>query len=413
MANILSKAGAASDILTVSQLSALIRGELEARFASVVVSGEISSWMVASSGHAYFSIKDEGALLGCVIWKGSRGRMSFDPREGDKVECRGRVSVFEKRGQYQLLVDGMKRAGEGELWAKFQALKAKLEAEGLFDGARKRPLPLYPTRIGVVTSPTGAVIRDILNILGRRAPFLPVLLWPARVQGEGAAAEISNAVSRLAKSGRVDVIIVGRGGGSAEDLWEFNSEQLARVIHASPVPIISAVGHETDFSISDFVADLRAPTPSAAAELASAGYVDLRERLLDRVARARRVVESHLKSERARVTGLLQSHALRRPELLLREYQQRVDLAMKRMPEVVLRRLERARARVERLDGALDGHNPELILSKGYAIVRRASNERVISSADELKKNLPISLQFKDGRRQAVVSDDSAPDLFG
>jgi exodeoxyribonuclease VII large subunit len=413
MGNILnqrtSKAPAA---LTVSQLTFQLRSTLEERFAKVSVIGEISNWGDAASGHCYFSIKDEGALLCCVMWRSARMQLRWDPREGDKVECHGRISVFDKRGQYQLNVERMTRHGEGDLWQRFTELKAKLEKEGLFAPERKRPLPVYPRTIGVVTSPTGAAIRDILSVLERRAPSASVLIYPARVQGAGAAREIAEGVRALGRPGRVDVLIVGRGGGSLEDLWEFNDEGLAREIHRCPVPVVSAVGHEVDFSISDFVSDLRAPTPSAAAEIVSAGYVDLREHIAGCVDMCRRITEGQLREMQHRVVGLVNSHALRTPELRLREHQQRVDLALRRLPDIIDRRLEKTRLSVQRLTGSLEGHNPELILQKGYAIVRRGKDGKVLQSADTLKKNLLVDLQLRDGSRRAVVTDDQADDLF-
>lgn len=399
-------------ILSVSQLTAQVKGQLEGTFSAVVVEGEISSWSVAPSGHAYFSIKDEGALLQCVAWRSTLQRLNFRPDEGMKVVCRGKISVFEKRGAYQLTAEAIRKSGEGELWLKFQQLKARLEKEGLFAAERKRKLPTYPRCIGVVTSPTGAVIRDILNILSRRAPFLPVIIYPARVQGVGAAAEIATGVNHFSRGAGVDIIIVARGGGSAEDLWEFNDELLARAIFSSQIPVISAVGHETDFSISDFVADLRAPTPSAAAEIVSAGYVSLAEGIRQNLNRQRRAVESRLREMKSIVGGLMTSHALRQPELMLREYQQRTDLALNRMPELIANRMERTRLRVQRATGALEGHNPQLILKKGYAIIRRAKDDKALMSANQLRKNLPVDIELKDGKRRAVVTDDQAEDFF-
>ncbi len=401
-----------TETLSVSQITAMIRGHLEKAFPSVTVEGEIGTWSVAPSGHAYFALKDDGAVLGCVLFRGGRQRLPFQPAEGMKVECRGRVSVFEKRGQYQLIVDAMRQSGEGELWAKFLRLKEKLEKEGLFEPSRKRELPRFPRTVGIVTSARGAAIRDMINVIGRRAPSVSLLICPARVQGDGAGAEIAQAIEKLERSGRIDVLIAGRGGGSVEDLWEFNGERVARAIYKSTVPVVSAVGHETDFTIADFVADLRAPTPSAAAELVTAGYVDLREFFHDRVERLDREMAGRTREIRTQLRGMLDSHALRRPELLLREYQQRADTALRRLPELVLRLAERRRARVERLNSALEGHNPELILKKGYAIVRRGRDGRVLMSASRLRKNLPVDLQFRDGKKRAVVTDNDAPDLF-
>lgn len=400
-------------ILTVSQITFQIRNCLESQFTEVVVEGELSGWSVAPSGHAYFSLKDDAALISGVMWRNARQRLGFDPGDGMKVECRGKITLFEKRGQYQLLVESMRRSGEGELWARFQALKAKLEKEGLFAADRKRAMPRLPCCIGVVTSPTGAAIRDILQILGRRAPALPVLIAPARVQGNGAAREIAAGVERLARSGSVDVVIVGRGGGSAEDLWEFNDEHLARVIHRCPVPVVSAVGHEIDFSISDFVADLRAPTPSAAAEILSAGWYSLRDEVRENLRHIHRHVTGELRERRQRIRGLVNSRALHEPETRLRNLEQRIDIAMRRLPQTINRRMDRLRATVERLGSGLEGHNPELILQKGYAIIRRPRDNQVISSADRLKKNAQVDIQLRDGTRRATITDDGAADLFG
>ncbi len=399
-------------IYEVSEITGLIRGHLEDRFGDVTVTGEIGNWKAAPSGHAYFSLKDENALLQSVMWRSAFSRVRFRPAEGMKVVCRGRISVFEPRGQYQLIVDSMQEAGEGDLWRQFEELKQKFENEGLFDPARKRPLPEYPRTVGVVTSPTGAVIRDIVNVLGRRAPSVRILLHPARVQGTGSAEEIARAVERLGRSGHIDVLIVGRGGGSLEDLWEFNSERLARAIAACPVPVVSAVGHETDFTICDFVADLRAPTPSAAAEIVSMRYADLLDRLYELTERSRRALQNVHRDRRRHLEGLLASHALRQPELLLRDSQQRVDLALERMSGHLSLRLERAQAGVRRLLGSIEGHNPELILKKGYAIVRRARDGKVLVSVKALKKNLPVDMELHDGTRRAVVTDDNSRDLF-
>lgn len=399
--------------MTISDLTERIRRVLEEDFRAVAVEGEIGNLTIASSGHAYFTLKDKGAVISCVMWRGARSRVSFTPKEGLQVRCRGDVSVYDKRGQYQLVVKTMEPAGEGALWQKFQKLKEKLEKEGLFARERKRQLPRFPRVIGLVTSPSGAAIRDMLNILTRRAPSVSVIVYPCRVQGEGAGAEITRGVRRLGESGLADVIIAGRGGGSMEDLWEFNDEDLARVIAACPVPVVSGVGHEVDFTICDFVADMRAPTPSAAAELVTLGYTDLREGILDDLRRLERVSTGRLRETRQRLDGLLASHALRRPELLLREYQQRADHAMARLPQLIGQRMERLRSRAERLSGALEGHNPGLILRKGYAIIRDGQEGRILADAARLKKNLRVELEVRDGKRHAVITDDDAADLFG
>src|SRR5437870_2664608 len=278
-----------SKILTVSELTRNIRGALETKFGALWVQGEVSNYKLHPSGHQYFTLKDSRAQIACVIFRNTMPPLRTTLADGAQVQVYGSVTVFEARGQYQLSVQILQPRGLGLLQAKFEALKRKLEAEGLFDSARKRALPKFPRRIGIVTSPSGAAIRDILNVLRRRAPWLQILVNPVRVQGTGAAAEIAVAIRELARSNvnwaPVDLIVVTRGGGTIEDLWEFNEEIVARAVFHSKIPIVSAVGHEIDSTICDFVADLRAPTPSAAAELIVPDVFDLRRRI-DTLSRA-------------------------------------------------------------------------------------------------------------------------------
>src|SRR6266849_6878130 len=278
-----------SKVLSVSELTRSIRGTLEAKFGAVWVQGEVSNYKLHPSGHQYFTLKDARAQIACVIFRNTMAPLRQSLADGAQVQVYGNVSVFEARGQYQLSVQILQPRGLGLLQAKFEALKRKLEAEGLFDAARKRALPRFPRRIGIVTSPSGAAIRDMLNVLRRRAPWLQILINPVRVQGSGAAAEIAVAIRELATPNEnwlpVDLIVVARGGGSTEDLWEFNEEIVARTIVDVSVPVVSAIGHEIDFTICDFVADLRAPTPSAAAELIVPNVIDL-QRQIDRCAHA-------------------------------------------------------------------------------------------------------------------------------
>src|SRR5437588_77135 len=277
-----------SKVLTVSELTRSIRGTLETKFGAVWVQGEVSNYKLHPSGHQYFTLKDARAQIACVIFRNTMAPRRQSLADGAEVQVYGNVSVFEARGQYQISVQIIQPRGLGVLQAKFEALKRKLDAEGLFDPARKRALPKFPNRIGIVTSPSGAAIRDILNVLRRRAPWLQILIHPVRVQGAGAAQEIAVAIRELAKPNEnfapVDLIVLTRGGGSMEDLWEFNEEIVARTIADISVPIVSAIGHEIDFTICDFVADLRAPTPSAAAELIVPDVMDL-QRQIDRYAR--------------------------------------------------------------------------------------------------------------------------------
>src|SRR5256886_14983616 len=280
-----------SKILTVAELTRAIRGTLETKFGAVWVQGEVSNYKLHPSGHQYFTLKDQRAQIACVIFRNTMAPVRPPLADGAQVQVYGNVSVFEARGQYQLNVQILQPRGLGLLQAKFEALKRKLEAEGLFEAERKRPLPKFPQRIGIVTSPSGAAVRDMLNVLRRRAPWLHILINPVRVQGTGAAQEIAVATRELAgpneRFAPLDVIVIARGGGSIEDLWEFNEEIVARAIFHSTVPVVSAVGHEIDFTICDFVADLRAPTPSAAAELIVPDVVDLR-RHMDNCTRALR-----------------------------------------------------------------------------------------------------------------------------
>src|SRR5437764_9651009 len=272
-----------SKVLTVSELTRSIRGTLETKFGAVWVQGEVSNYKLHPNGHQYFTLKDARSQISCVIWRDTMAPLRQPLADGARIQVLGTVTVFEARGQYQINVRIVQPFGQGVLQARFEALKRKLEAEGLFDPARKRALPKFPRRIGIVTSPSGAAIRDILNVLRRRAPWLSILISPVRVQGSGAAQEIAVAIRELATPNEnfapVDLIIVTRGGGSMEDLWEFNEEIVARTIAGVEVPIVSAIGHEIDFTICDFVADLRAPTPSAAAELIVPDIVDLRRQM--------------------------------------------------------------------------------------------------------------------------------------
>src|SRR5256885_3210486 len=365
-----------SKVLSVSELNRSIRGTLETKFRAVWVQGEVSNYKAHPNGHQYFTLKDARAQIACVIWRNTMAPLRQPLADGARIQVLGTVSVFEARGQYQISVQIVQPFGQGALQAKFEALKRKLEAEGLFDPARKCPLPKFPRRIGIVTSPSGAAIRDILNILRRRAPWLSILINPVRVQGPGAAQEIAVAIRELATPNEnfepVDLIIVTRGGGSIEDLWEFNEEIVARTIASIEVPVVSAVGHEIDFTISDFVADLRAPTPSAAAELIVRDVVDLVRdlegctRRLDREL-TNRVRDAQQRLDHARETlrrclshkidnyrrGL--AHALatlqaRSPvrELILRR--NRFGDLQRRFTELPARALENARHRFQRID---------------------------------------------------------------
>lgn len=356
------------EVLSVSQLTREIRALLEENIGSVWVEGEVSNLRRQASGHQYFTLKDEGAQLSCVLFRGNTLRAAARLADGAAVRLLGDISVYEARGNYQMVVRQVQARGQGTLQARFEALKARLHAEGLFDPARKRPIPRFPRVVALVTSPTGAAIRDMLNILGRRAPWIRVLVCPVRVQGQGAEREIAEAVYRLnrlesATVPRPDVIVIGRGGGSLEDLWNFNEEVVARAIFESAIPVVSAVGHEIDFTIADFTADLRAPTPSAAAELLAPDQ----EELTRFFATAGRRLEARVLSrldEQARHLELLRKGALSyEPRRLLRETEQRADEAGSRLEEAGRARLRAEGDRVEDLARRLERLHPQRLLA--------------------------------------------------
>lgn len=352
--------------VTVSELTASIRGELEKRFASVWVEGEISNFHAPNSGHWYFTLKDEFAQMRAACYRSSNQRIRFRPEDGLQVRARGRVSVYEPKGEYQLIVEALEPVGAGALQLAFEQTKARLQAEGLFAAELKRAIPFFPRCVGVVTSPSGAAIRDIINVISRRTRSVHVLFAPARVQGEGAAHEIVRAIkflndhhARALREGRseaaIDVMIVGRGGGSIEDLWAFNEEAVARAIRASAIPVISAVGHETDFTIADFAADLRAPTPSAAAELVAAHEEQLCSQLESLIGNLARSIRFRVAAERSRVQQLAYSRGFDEVRGQLRTAMTVVDDADYRLQTSIGARVQTA---LRRLDAAAHALTP-------------------------------------------------------
>ena len=409
-------------VFTVSELTRSIRGTLETKFGAVWVQGEISNYKLHPSGHQYFTLKDQRAQIGCVIWRDTMAPLRQPLADGAQVQVYGTVTVFEARGQYQLNVQILQPRGVGLLQAKFEALKRKLEAEGLFAAERKRPLPRFPRRIGIITSPSGAAIRDMLNVLRRRAPWLQILINPVRVQGSGAAQEIAVAIRELATPSEafavLDLIVVARGGGSIEDLWEFNEEIVARAIFNSAVPIVSAVGHEIDFTICDFVADLRAPTPSAAAELIVPDMIDL-QRQIDGCTRALArqllnwVREAQQRLDHARET--LQRCLAYRIDSYKRSLLHIAVALQARSParELMIRRnrfadlhrrliacpghlLENAKHRFQRIEGILRVLGPDATLRRGYSIT---TNERgqIIRTIAAVRPKMKIRTRVSDG----------------
>jgi len=435
-------------ILTVSRLTALLRGVLEENFEQVWVEGEVSNLSFPASGHVYFSLKDGGAQLRCIMFKSAAKNLKFRLQDGMGLIVRGRISVYDQRGEYQLICEYMEPAGVGALQMAFVQLKERLAREGLFDEVRKRPLPDFPKRVGVVTSSTGAAIHDIINVLRRRFASIEVLLYPVRVQGEGAGLEIARAVDDMNRLGLADVLIVGRGGGSLEDLWAFNEEVVARAVRRSRIPVISAVGHETDWTICDFVADLRAPTPSAAAELVVASSNELRSRIEGYGRRLQLAMENRVSGLQVRVEAL--RRRIHDPSIMLGHMSQRVDDLSVRLDNALqngvarrrdqfdkqqakllyhspLRGMETLRQQVamlatdaerslqHRLDelrqrfvenaARLDVLSPLGTLSRGYALAMKMPGNRLVRQSSELEKGDRVRVRLHRGELQCVVEE--------
>lgn len=398
---------AATGIWRVSEITDSIKNVLENNFSALWVEGEISNFSRPASGHCYFTLKDDDAQLSCVLWRWMAEELFFTPQDGMQVRAHGDISVYPPRGQYQLQVRTMRPVGEGELNKAFEALKKKLKAEGLFDAEHKRALPEFPRRIGIITSGTGAAITDMLSVLERRFPLVDVQLLPVKVQGAEAAPEIVRAIKTFnaRTEDPVDVLIIGRGGGSIEDLWAFNEESVARAVFASEIPIISAVGHETDFSISDFVADQRAATPSMAGEIAVPDRRDLEHLIRNLYERLRERIRQTIRSQKHEVELLTQSHRFRWPVDRLRNMIQRCDELNSRLTRTMNRYLERRRSEIQLLKNRLDSRNPFGPLERGYAWVEK--DQRPVTSVKELSPGDSVTLQFKDGRRGARIDGSS------
>ena len=392
---------------TVSQLVSRIRETVEADplLVDVWVEGEVSNFRQAVSGHCYFTLKDAGAELRCVMWRDTAARLPTLPADGDHVLAHGRVGVYEQRGAVQLYVDSLEPAGVGALYLEFERLKARLAAEGLFDEARKRPLPPFPRRIGVVTSPTAAALRDILNVLGRRYPLAEVILSPTLVQGDDAPPQIVAAIEALDRREDIDVIVVARGGGSLEELWAFNDERVARAIANARKPVVCGVGHETDFSLADFAADRRAPTPSAAAEIVAPDQAELRHRIGVLSARLGSLLQEQLAAYRLRLAE--QVRALRHfsPAVRLVQARQQVDELVGRSLTALQHDIALRRERLRGLVGRLEGVSPLATLERGYAIVRRADDDQVVRSVDQVAAGDRLRVRVSDGEFGAQATD--------
>lgn len=422
------------DVLTPSQLNTLARDLLEGAFPLIWVEGELSGVSRPGSGHLYFNLKDARAQVRCAMFKPKSTWLKFAPRDGLRVLARGRLTLYEARGDYQLVLDHMEEAGEGALRRAFEELRARLTAEGIFSVERKRPLPAHPRRLGIVTSATGAAVRDVISVLARRFPLLDVEILPAQVQGASAAAQITTMLNRAAASGRYDVLLLTRGGGSLEDLWAFNDEHLARAIAASSVPVVSAIGHETDFTLVDFAADLRAPTPSAAAELLVPSQEDLARRLRALDARLQNLQAQRLRALIQRADrASLRLHGLR-PQARLQLLRQRQAEGLRRLAAAWQRQLDRERSRLRHSDAVLRAAHPRRRLARLHdrlallgprphiAIARRLRDDalRLRALARSLHTISPLAtvargyaiLQHDDGRVVRSVLDAAPGDAL-
>lgn len=393
--------------LTVRQLNLYVRSLIEgdARLSNVLVSGELSNFKNHyASGHLYFTLKDREASIRCVMFRSFAERIKFKPLDGLKVVLRGRVSIYEKDGQYQFYAEEMLPEGVGDIALGFEQVKAKLETEGLFDQSTKRPLPKFPKRIAVVTSDTGAAVKDIMNILSRRWSLAEIVLCSVAVQGEQAVPEMLSALDRLYSLSGIDVIIIGRGGGSAEDLWAFNSEQLARKIYESPVPVISAVGHETDFTICDFVADLRAPTPSAAAELAVPDINEISSKLNRYENSLKSFLENKYQFSFTRLEALLNAFCMKNPtDFIVGRSYERLDRLTDKLSQAANRTLDSADRSFVSLTARLDALSPLKVLSRGYAAVSKDNG--TVNSVTQAQKGDILDVSLTDGTLICVVKD--------
>lgn len=394
-------------VLSVSQLNRYIKMNFDAdeNLANIFISGEISNFTNHyRTGHLYFTLKDDSAAVRAVMFNSSAKRLKFMPEDGMKVIARGRVSVYEASGQYQLYVDDMQPDGVGALNLAYEQLKEKLQKEGLFSEHHKKPLPPYPEKVGVITSPTGAAVRDIINVLGRRFPYAEIVFCPVLVQGEGAHLQLTDAVNLFNSERATDVIIIGRGGGSIEDLWEFNDEGLARAVYNSEIPVISAVGHETDFTICDFVADMRAPTPSAAAELAVPDANELQYALSALKNRMFLNVSSGIADRRSRLEYLTSKGALKSPDEMLSNRSQRLDTAFSKMLSSYENRIGGKKVEFISAATALSKLDPMSVLMRGFAFVSDKNGKNVYSS-QALAKGDKINVRFHDGSAVCEVKE--------
>ena len=392
--------------LTVTQLNEYVKNKIDVDplLSNVLVKGEISNFVNHRTGHFYLSLKDEGSVIRAVMFQGYTKKLNFLPENGMKVIATGRVSAYVKSGEYQLYITDLAPDGVGALYIAFEQLKRKLEAEGLFSQERKKPLPKYPATVGIITSPTGAAVRDMINVSGRRFPLAKLVLFPSLVQGDGAPAQLIRGIQCFNELFPVDVIILGRGGGSLEELWAFNDESLARAIAASRVPVISAVGHETDFSISDFVADLRAPTPSAAAELALPESGDVKRRLHNVIDRMSLVCDNRVQALRGRVEALAKTRQLTSMDNLIDDRRMALANLDRDMGYALEKKLSDKKASLVRIAATLDALSPLAVMTRGYSALLDESG-KAVNTVKTLHPGDTVSVRLKDGSARAEIQE--------
>ncbi len=393
--------------LSVTQLNEFIKNLIDntAQLNHVYVKGEISNFKNHyGTGHFYFTLKDDGGLIRAVMFRSSASKLKFMPENGMRVVVHGRVSAFVRDGQYQLYADSMEPDGVGALYIAYEQLKKRLESEGLFDPARKKPLPKIPTRVGIITSATGAAVRDMIHVAGRRFPFAKLILYPSLVQGPGAAAQLIEGVQYFNRTASVDVIILGRGGGSIEDLWAFNDEALARTVAASRIPVISAVGHETDFTICDFVADRRAPTPSAAAEIALPETAELKRKINNIISREYAVLTQIIARRREHLTRLAQSRGLSSPMNVIDDKRMNVAALTERLALSQNNTLAIRQAQLKAIAGKMEALNPLAVLSRGYSAVY-GEDGTIIKHTEQLNPGASVTFRLSDGEADAQIRE--------
>jgi len=423
------------EIFSVSRLNREVRGLLEGNFPLVWVEAEISNLSRPASGHWYFTLKDPSAQIRCAMFRGKNSRLRFQPKNGDQVLIRAQLSLYEARGDYQMIVEHMEEAGDGALRRAFEELKQRLELEGLFDQVGKKPLPTLPTQIGVITSPTGAALRDILQILARRFPSIPVVVYPVSVQGAAAAGEIEHAIKTAAKRNECDVLIIARGGGSLEDLMAFNDEKVARAIHRCRIPVVSGVGHEIDFTIADFVADLRAPTPSGAAELVSPDRLEWQQRFTQLQSRLHTATQLQLKQGQQRLGWLSKRLQQQHPGQQLRQQAQRLDGLEQRLQRHLKQRLQQHRAELSHVASKLQLRNPQRRIQQLQSVQQQLSSRLqrafqqplqqrqqqlqgvtraldAVSPLATLGRGFSITCHHKDGRVLRNINDTAVGDTI-